>query len=74
MTDSSFHGPGSAGNVIAAIANIFVPGLGQLVQGRLLAALLFFLSTVLLLACCGLGLVFYVWAIVDAARWRAPAC
>jgi hypothetical protein len=73
MTDTTSTGPGSAGNVLAAIANVFVPGLGQLVQGRLLAALLFFLGTILLLACCGLGLVVYVWAIVDAARWR-PSC
>lgn len=34
-------GQGSGGNVIAALCNIFVPGLGQLVQGRILAALLF---------------------------------
>ena len=25
---------GSAGNIIAAICNVFFPGLGQLVQGR----------------------------------------
>ena len=33
---------GSGGNVLAAICNIFIPGLGQLVQGRILAAILFF--------------------------------
>lgn len=32
---------GSAGNVIAAICNVFFPGLGQLVQGRILPALIF---------------------------------
>lgn len=73
MTDSSFQGPGSTGNVLAAICNVFVPGLGQLVQGRIAAAVLFFLATTLLMVCCGLGLVFYVWAIVDAAKWRG-AC
>ena len=31
-------GQGSTGNVIAAICSFFVAGLGQLVQGRLLAA------------------------------------
>jgi TM2 domain-containing membrane protein YozV len=36
-------GQGSAGNVIAAICSLFIPGLGQLLQGRLLAALLWFL-------------------------------
>ncbi|MBK7874392.1 MAG: hypothetical protein IPJ77_01310 [Planctomycetes bacterium] len=70
---SSFTGPGSTGNVLAALANVVVPGLGQLIQGRVLAAFLFFASSTLLMLCCGLGLVFYVWAIVDAARWRAPA-
>ena len=34
-------GQGSAGNVLAAICNVFFPGLGQLVQGRLLPALIF---------------------------------
>ena len=33
-------GQGSGGNVIAALCNIFIPGLGQLVQGRILSALL----------------------------------
>ena len=36
-------GQGSGGNVLAAICSFFIPGLGQLVQGRVLAALLFFL-------------------------------
>jgi hypothetical protein len=36
-------GQGSAGNVIAALCSLFIPGLGQLVQGRLGSALLWFL-------------------------------
>lgn len=36
------NGPGSAGNVIAALCSFFVPGLGQLLQGRVLAAILMF--------------------------------
>jgi hypothetical protein len=32
------QGQGSTGNVLAAIASFFVPGLGQLFQGRFLAA------------------------------------
>ena len=36
-------GRGSTGNVIAAIASFFLPGLGQLIQGRLFAALFMFL-------------------------------
>ena len=35
-------GQGSAGNVIAAICSLFIPGLGQLVQGRLISAILWF--------------------------------
>jgi TM2 domain-containing membrane protein YozV len=38
------NGQGSAGNVIAALCSFFVPGLGQLLQGRLLSALLWFLA------------------------------
>lgn len=34
---------GSTGNVIAAICSLFIPGLGQLVQGRVLWALTWFL-------------------------------
>jgi TM2 domain-containing membrane protein YozV len=35
-------GQGSAGNVIAAICSFFIPGLGQLVQGRILSAIFWF--------------------------------
>ena len=35
-------GQGSTGNVIAAICSLFIPGLGQLVQGRILWALTWF--------------------------------
>ncbi|MHC4263060.1 MAG: hypothetical protein ACYSWX_11095 [Planctomycetota bacterium] len=37
-------GQGQSGNVIAAICSFFIPGLGQLVQGRLLLALFLFAS------------------------------
>lgn len=47
----STTGQGSAGNVIAAICSLFIPGLGQLVQGRLLSALGWFL-----LACIGFAI------------------
>ena len=36
-------GQGSTGNVIAALCNLFIPGLGHLVQGRVLGALAWFL-------------------------------
>ena len=38
---------GSGGNVIAALCNIFFPGLGQLVQGRILAAIFFALAIII---------------------------
>ncbi|MGB0733721.1 MAG: hypothetical protein ACPGPF_08140 [Pontibacterium sp.] len=34
-------GQGSAGNVIAALCSFFIPGLGQLIQGRIMAAIIF---------------------------------
>ncbi len=37
-------GQGSAGNVIAAICSFFIPGLGQLFQGRILSAILWFVA------------------------------
>ena len=48
-------GQGSAGNVIAAICSFFIPGLGQLVQGRLLSALFWFL-----LACVGFAVTWLI--------------
>ncbi len=36
------NGQGSTGNVIAALCSLFIPGLGQLVQGRVFSALLWF--------------------------------
>ena len=60
---------GSTGNVLAALASFFVPGLGQLVQGRLLPALLFFVGAILAWCCC-LGWIVQIWATLDAALWR----
>jgi len=39
---------GRGANIIAAIASLVVPGLGQLTQGRVIAALLFFIFAVAL--------------------------
>ena len=41
-------GRGSAGNVIAALASFFIPGLGQLLQGRFVTALFMFVLTCLM--------------------------
>jgi len=66
---------GSGGNVIAALCSFFIPGLGQLVQGRLLPAILFFVL-------CGVGYflwwlivpgiiaaLVHLWGIIDAATF-----
>ncbi|MGL5359517.1 MAG: hypothetical protein ACRDBI_07350 [Shewanella sp.] len=68
---------GSGGNVLAALCNVFIPGLGQLLQGRLLAALGFFLfwaiSGALTWVLVGWVLlpIAYLWSIIDAARFKA---
>ena len=62
-------GQGSTRNVIAALASFFVPGLGQLIQGRPVKALVMFvLATVLWLIL--LGWIIHIWSIMDAALWR----
>jgi TM2 domain-containing membrane protein YozV len=64
-------GSGSCGNVIAALASFFIPGLGQLLQGRwLLAGLMFLLTALLWLIL--LGWIIHLWSIVDAAVYREP--
>ncbi len=67
-------GQGSGGNVIAALCSFFFPGLGQLVQGRILAALLFFVSCAVLYFTVILwivGAIIHLWAIIDAARYKS---
>ena len=63
-------GQGSAGNVIAAICSFFIPGLGQLVQGRLIAAVLMFVLAAVLWWFL-LGWVIHIWSIIDAAVWKS---
>jgi TM2 domain-containing membrane protein YozV len=64
-------GQGSTGNVIAAVCSFFIPGLGQLVQGRLLAAAVqFVLAAVLWWVL--LGWIVHIWSIIDAARYKGP--
>jgi TM2 domain-containing membrane protein YozV len=62
-------GQGSTGNVIAAICSFFIPGLGQLVQGRILIALIqFVLAAALWLI--WMGWIIHLWSIIDAALWK----
>jgi TM2 domain-containing membrane protein YozV len=67
-------GRGSGGNVIAALASLFVPGLGQLAQGRITSALLqFVFSGILWVLSFGLlGWLGHLLACLDAALWRGP--
>ena len=62
-------GQGSGGNVLAALCSFFIPGLGQLLQGRLgMAILLFILAGVLWFFL--LGWVIHLWSIIDAAKFK----
>lgn len=72
-------GQGSGGNVIAAICSFFIAGLGQLVQGRILVAIVFFLlvwvnyalaATGILFFMAIFGFIFHVWCIIDAAKFK----
>jgi len=61
--------PGSSGNVLAALCSFFIPGLGQLLQGRLLIALIqFVLAGVLWFFL--LGWIVHLWSVIDAALYR----
>ncbi|HEU5049247.1 MAG TPA: DUF6677 family protein [Gemmatimonadales bacterium] len=63
-------GQGSTGNVIAALASFFVPGLGQLIQGRPIRALIMFVLAAALWLIL-LGWVVHLWSILDAAMFRS---
>ncbi len=65
-------GPGSTSNVIAALASFFVPGLGQLVQGRILTALVQFVVGVIIwvVSLGTLGWIVHIWSVIDAALWK----
>lgn len=69
-------GQGTGGNVLAAVCSFFIPGLGQLVQGRILPALLFFILVgvnyffAVLIIPAVIGGIFHLWSIIDAARFK----
>ncbi len=63
------NGQGSAGNVIAALASFFIPGLGQLLQGRLMMAIIQFVLAGFLWFFL-MGWLIHLWSIIDAARWK----
>ena len=63
-------GQGSAGNVIAALASFFIPGLGQLIQGRFLKAVVMFVLAVTLYFFFFIGALVHLWSILDAAMFK----
>ena len=64
------QGQGSAGNVIAALASFFIPGLGQLLQGRLFMAIIQFVLAAALWWIL-MGWIIHLWSIIDAAMFKA---
>ncbi|MDA1312919.1 MAG: hypothetical protein O2968_06260 [Acidobacteria bacterium] len=63
-------GHGSTGNVIAALSSFFIPGLGQLLQGRLLMAIIQFVPAGLLWIM-WLGWIIHLWSVLDAAKFKS---
>ncbi len=69
-------GQGSEGNVLAAICSFLIPGLDQLVQGRLLQAFLFFIVVsvcyffAVLIIPAIVGGFIHLWSILDAAKFK----
>jgi TM2 domain-containing membrane protein YozV len=72
--DKPTTGRGSGGNIVAALASLIVPGLGQLAQGRILSALLVlvFAGALWILSFGLLGWLGNIFAALDAAFWKGP--
>ena len=75
------NGQGSLGNIVAALCSFFVPGLGQLIQGRLgsalgwflLACIAFVITWLITLSLLPFGwFVVSVFSCINAALYRAP--
>ncbi len=58
--------------MIAALASFFIPGLGQLAQGRLLIAFIHFVLAGLLWLVL-MGWLIHLWSTVDAAVWKGTS-
>ena len=61
-------GQGSAGNVLAALCSLLIPGLGQLLQARLGMAIVHFVLAFVLWFVL-LGWIIHLWSILDAAKF-----
>lgn len=67
----TMNGQGSTGNVVAAVCSFFLPGLGQLIQGRPITALVHFvLVSVLWIVL--MGWVIHIWSALSAAWYERP--
>lgn len=62
-------GQGSGGNVLAAISSFFIPGLGQLFQGRLVIAIVQFVLAGFFWFFL-MGWIIHLWSIINAATWE----
>jgi len=62
-------GQGSGGNVLAALCSFFIPGLGQLLQGRPLTGIIHFVLAAVLWWIL-LGWIVHLWSILDAALFK----
>ncbi len=69
---SNSPGPGTTGNVIAAVCSFFIPGLGQLVQGRVgMAIFMFLLGVFVWVITLGhFGWIINLVAAINAALYR----
>jgi TM2 domain-containing membrane protein YozV len=65
-------GQGSGGNVLAALASLFIPGLGQLLQGRVVVGFLAFVVSAFMWLFL-LGWIINIVAAIDAAKWTPRA-
>ena len=66
----TMSGKGTSGNIIAALCSLFIPGLGQLLQGRWIKAIFMFVAAFALWLVL-LGWIIHLWSIVDAAVFKA---
>ena len=60
---------GSGGNVVAAVASFFIPGLGQLTQGRVGRGVLHFFAAMFMWVFL-LGWMMHLVSCVNAANWK----
>ena len=60
---------GSAGNILAAVASFFLPGLGQLFQGRFMAAVVQF-GAYMVVSFLGFGWLVRIISAVEAGLWN----